>query len=113
MPAVLPTIGSPLQYGYRTKITPHFEAAPKSLLKKKQQDKTDKDEVTEQPDWLKIGFNVVGTRKVLDIEECPIATPVINQALTSEREKIIKCVFRQRLLTIATLNFGTQESIYL
>ncbi|KAF9441678.1 S-adenosyl-L-methionine-dependent methyltransferase [Macrolepiota fuliginosa MF-IS2] len=93
VPTVLPTIGSPLQYGYRTKITPHFEAAPKSLLKKKQNDKTDKDEVTEQPDWLKIGFNIVGTRRVLDIEECPISTPVINQALVAERAKIIKSAY--------------------
>ncbi|EKM75220.1 hypothetical protein AGABI1DRAFT_64825 [Agaricus bisporus var. burnettii JB137-S8] len=90
VPTILPTIGSPLQYGYRTKITPHFEAAPKSLLRKKQAEKTDKDEVTEQPDWLKIGFNIVGKRQVLDIEECPIATPVINQALTSERANIIR-----------------------
>jgi len=92
VPPVLPTIGSPLKYGYRTKITPHFEAAPKSLLKIKQQDKTDNDEVKEQPDWLKIGFNLVGTRKVLDIEECPIATPVINEALAIERTRVIRYV---------------------
>jgi tRNA (uracil-5-)-methyltransferase len=90
VPTVLPTIGSPLQYGYRTKITPHFEAAPKSLRQKKQGEKTDEDGVKEQPDWLKIGFNMVGTRKVLDIEECPIATPIINEALTSERANIIR-----------------------
>ncbi|KAF5346081.1 hypothetical protein D9756_010839 [Leucocoprinus leucothites] len=90
VPIVLPTIGSPLQYGYRTKITPHFEAASKSLLKKWQQANIDKDEVKEQPDWLKIGFNVVGTRKVLDIEECPIATPIINEALTTERARVIR-----------------------
>ena len=92
VPPVLPTIGSPLKYGYRTKITPHFEAAPKSLLKIKQQDKTDHDEVKEQPDWLKIGFNLVGTRKVLDIEECPIATPVINEALVIERARVVRYI---------------------
>jgi tRNA (uracil-5-)-methyltransferase len=90
VPTVLPTIGSPLQYGYRTKITPHFEAAPKSL-KKQQQDNVDKGEV-KQPDWLKIGFNIAGTRKVMDIEECPISTPVINEGLTAERARIIRCV---------------------
>jgi len=92
VPSVLPTIGSPLKYAYRTKITPHFEAAPKSLLKIKQQDKTDSEQVKEQPDWLKIGFNLVGTRKVLDIEECPIATPVINEAFATERARVIKYV---------------------
>jgi tRNA (uracil-5-)-methyltransferase len=61
-------------------------------MKMKEKDKTDKDDVEEQPDWLKIGFNVVGTRKVLDIEECPIATPVINEALTDERQRIVKYV---------------------
>jgi len=58
----------------------------------KQQDKTDHDEVKKQPDWLKIGFNLVGTRKVLDIEECPIATPVINEALAIERARVMRYV---------------------
>jgi tRNA (uracil-5-)-methyltransferase len=53
----LTTIGSPLQYGYRTKITPHFDAPPKG--KKKE-------------DWQTwIGFDTKGRRKVLDIEVSP------------------------------------------
>lgn len=31
VPDVLPTIGSPKQWGYRTKITPHFDAVPKTV----------------------------------------------------------------------------------
>lgn len=50
VPEIQTTIGSPLQYNYRTKITPHFE-----LSKKR------KDEV-------KIGFNKVNTKFPIDIE---------------------------------------------
>lgn len=59
----LPTIGttmpSPLQYGYRTKITPHFKEPPK---------KARKHEGPTKPEWLKIGFNINDTSQVLDIE---------------------------------------------
>jgi tRNA (uracil-5-)-methyltransferase len=58
----------------------------------RKQKQGDEDALEEQPEWLKIGFNVVGTRKVLDIEECPIATPVINEALTVERANIIQSI---------------------
>ena len=100
VPTVLPTIGSPKQYHYRTKITPHFEAPPKKV-RANPHPPTDP-----KPDWLKIGFNEIGTKKVIDIEvsphvfrfssplthcqECPIATPVLNDAFGPIREKIIQ-----------------------
>ena len=59
LPAIGATIPSPLQYGYRTKITPHFKEAPK---------KARKSELSTKPDWLKIGFNINHTSQVLDIE---------------------------------------------
>ncbi|KAG8742117.1 tRNA(m5U54)methyltransferase [Ceratobasidium sp. 414] len=37
---------------------------------------------------LRIGFNQMGRRSVLDIEECPIATPVLNAALGPAREQV-------------------------
>ncbi|EPQ61280.1 S-adenosyl-L-methionine-dependent methyltransferase [Gloeophyllum trabeum ATCC 11539] len=92
VPPILPTIASPLQYGYRTKITPHFEAPPKKL-QKQWQENGNQAESAEKPDWLKIGFNKIGTRKTIDIEECPIATPVLNQALGPLREGIIKNIY--------------------
>lgn len=61
VPTIEQTIGSPLQYGYRTKITPHFDAPPKKVQKEGISDDA-------KPDWLKIGFNKVGTRYVMDIE---------------------------------------------
>ncbi|KAF9491625.1 tRNA methyltransferase [Pleurotus eryngii] len=82
LPEIGSTIGSPLQYGYRTKITPHFEAPRQS-----QRQPLDLAEPT--PEWLKIGFNKVGTRTTMDIEDCPIATKTIRDALTPMREGII------------------------
>lgn len=65
IPEIQPTIGSPLQYGYRTKITPHFQAPPSKIdrtgLEAQVADGT-------KPHWLQIGFNVQGQNKVFDIE---------------------------------------------
>ncbi|THH27959.1 hypothetical protein EUX98_g6227 [Antrodiella citrinella] len=81
---VVSTIGSPLQYGYRTKITPHFESPLRDLKKHGRPADGSK------PDWFKIGFNVIGTRNTMDIEECPIATPTLNKALGPIREGILE-----------------------
>ncbi|KAJ3548487.1 hypothetical protein NMY22_g1238 [Coprinellus aureogranulatus] len=84
MPTIQPTAPSPLQYGYRTKLTPHFEGPSKKIQK------GPRPPTTEQPDWLTIGFNKIGTRKVMDIEECPIASPVINAQIGPMRKEIIE-----------------------
>lgn len=65
VPPILSTIASPLQYGYRTKITPHFDSPSKKLVKEQT------GPPTEKPPWLNIGFNREGTRKVMDIEVVP------------------------------------------
>ncbi|EJF58849.1 S-adenosyl-L-methionine-dependent methyltransferase [Dichomitus squalens] len=88
VPPIQPTIGSPLQYGYRTKLTPHFQRPPFSF--QKSQKRGEAPVVEGKPDWLKIGFHEVGTRHVMDIEGCPIATPVINKALGPVRDNVIK-----------------------
>ncbi|KLO17542.1 S-adenosyl-L-methionine-dependent methyltransferase, partial [Schizopora paradoxa] len=86
VPEILPTAPSPLQYGYRTKITPHFEAP----IKGPRRGKNSMPNVeTKVPDTVPIGFNMSGKR-VLDIEECPIATPVINRALGPLRQGVIE-----------------------
>lgn len=66
MPEVLPTISSPLQYHYRTKLTPHFDL-PRKGARNAPDTKAPVDPA-HRPEWLNIGFNRVGTRKVLDIE---------------------------------------------
>ncbi|KAF8599261.1 tRNA methyltransferase [Ceratobasidium sp. AG-I] len=91
VPSPLATMPSPLQFNYRTKITPHFDAPPSNRKRRGGKSKPaakgeDKDA---DADWeLRIGFNQMGRRSVLDIEECPIATPVLNAALGPAREQV-------------------------
>ncbi|KAK5100918.1 tRNA(m5U54)methyltransferase [Exophiala xenobiotica] len=80
VPEVKPTMGSPLQYGYRTKLSPHFDG-PKGWGNKK------------QAQWNgvpEIGYNMKGTRKVMDIESCPIGTDILQEGLRTERERVAK-----------------------
>ncbi|KAH9992499.1 S-adenosyl-L-methionine-dependent methyltransferase [Russula compacta] len=88
IPVIQSTIPSPLQYGYRTKITPHFDPPPKKLQK---QGSSLSEE--EKPSWLKVGFNQIGRRVVMDIEECPIATPVLNDVYGPMRDDIAKKIY--------------------
>jgi 23S rRNA (uracil1939-C5)-methyltransferase len=61
-----PCIGSPLQYGYRSKITPHYRTAPTDSA-------------------VAIGFQKADSRAIVDIPACPIASPAINERLPVER----------------------------
>ncbi|KZT24394.1 S-adenosyl-L-methionine-dependent methyltransferase [Neolentinus lepideus HHB14362 ss-1] len=91
LPSIEPTIASPLQYGYRTKITPHFDAPPRRIRAEYNNGTLEK--TKGQPEWLKIGFNKAGTKNPIDIEECPIATSTINQRLPELREAIINDIW--------------------
>lgn len=71
IPPVGDTVGSPLQYGYRTKLTPHYDPV-NSILGSD----------------IPIGFNAKERNRVMDIEQCPIATPIINEGMRFERQKI-------------------------
>ena len=124
VPEVRETVGSPKQWGYRTKITPHFDAPPnwarKAELNAKPKPELVREEETvngldmgvqeeAQPTrkWeCRIGFERKGRPGVLDIEvsttvvvlvnanqcafmqECPIATSVINLKLAEERARV-------------------------
>ncbi|KAJ1994364.1 tRNA(m5U54)methyltransferase [Coemansia spiralis] len=61
---------SPLPYGYRTKLTPHFDIQ-KSI----------------PPEQVAIGFNIVGQRRVLDIEDCIIGTDAVRQGAVKVRQE--------------------------
>ena len=74
-PTVEDTGASPLQYGYRTKLTPHFETPRK-------------DATSSAKKIPPIGFNRKGFNHVLDIESCPIAAPIIEEGLRIERAKV-------------------------
>ena len=69
--AVNPVIGSPKPYGYRSKITPHFNPP--------------RDPSTPPP----IGFLRQGTRfDIIDVPRCDIATEAINEKLPSARAAV-------------------------
>ncbi|KAK4189928.1 putative RNA methyltransferase [Podospora australis] len=82
VPEVLETIGSPLQYNYRTKLTPHFDG-PKGNIPRKGA-AAQKPHTSCPP----IGFTPKTSRNVLDIEDCPIATPAVRQGLRDERKRM-------------------------
>ena len=71
-PPVLPTHPSPRQYGYRSKLTPHW-------------DKPRADGVPGA-----VGFLQFGKRQLVDVPQCPIATEAINKALPEAREELRK-----------------------
>ena len=83
VPAVGETMPSPLQYGYRTKLTPHFDGPPGFQRRRRGQGPRAAFEAC--PD---VGFMRKGQRKVMDIEDCPIGTEVVLKGLTRERERI-------------------------
>ncbi|KHN99213.1 tRNA (uracil-5-)-methyltransferase [Metarhizium album ARSEF 1941] len=82
VPAIQDTIGSPLQYGYRTKLTPHFDGPPGFRPSKR---KAAKASFESCPD---IGFMQKGKRKVLDVEDCPIGTSAVRLGMARERERM-------------------------
>lgn len=89
LPDVLPTLASPLQYKYRTKLTPHFEL-PRELRKPRGKGKGGQTLSSSQAATfdVNIGFHKYGGKDVLDIEECPIATRTINAALPGEMDRV-------------------------
>ena len=86
VPAIGDTMGSPLQYGYRTKLTPHFDGPPgrSSMRKGKEGNRPGFGEVPP------IGFMMKGRRTTIDIEDCPIGTEAVRQGMKRERERVTK-----------------------
>ena len=84
IPAIDDTIGSPLQYGYRTKLTPHFDGPPGILSRKAKRSHTE----IKWNEVPPIGFMQKGTRKTLDIEDCPIGTDTVRLGLRLERKRV-------------------------
>ncbi|KOS48819.1 hypothetical protein ACN38_g280 [Penicillium nordicum] len=82
IPELVPTIGetfaSPMQFGYRTKLTPHFAHGGAG--------KGSKD--GEEPKVPPIGFTYKNRRLDMDIEDCPLGTDIVRRGLTSERKRV-------------------------
>ncbi|MCJ1324167.1 tRNA(m5U54)methyltransferase [Thelotrema lepadinum] len=84
LPEVEDTIGSPLQYGYRTKLTPHFDGPPGMKRHNRGEPRASFQEVPP------IGFMQKGTRWTIDIEDCPIGTDVVRDGMKQERVRVTK-----------------------
>ena len=84
------TVGTTHLYGYRTKITPHYDTP-------------------NLRDSLKIGFQKRGTRTVIDIDQCMIATPNINEKYLLARRAVTDMVAKKMPKKGATLLFRECE----
>jgi tRNA (uracil-5-)-methyltransferase len=84
VPKIHDTVGSPLQYGYRTKLTPHFDGPPEYRSRTNRKGGT-KRVFEDIPD---IGFMQKGQRKTLDIEDCPIGTEAVRMGMKKERLRV-------------------------
>jgi tRNA/tmRNA/rRNA uracil-C5-methylase (TrmA/RlmC/RlmD family) len=81
--AVAPVIGSPREFGYRSKITPHFQAGRGGPLGRPPEDGAPSGRALPP-----IGFLKQGSRfELVDVPQCPIATPEINAKLPEVRAK--------------------------
>ena len=85
IPEIGDTIGSPLQYSYRTKLTPHFDRPPGIVSRTARRSGLGEHGFAEAPP---IGFMQKGRRRTIDIEECPIGTKVVNLGMKRERKKV-------------------------
>ncbi|KAF1915171.1 S-adenosyl-L-methionine-dependent methyltransferase [Ampelomyces quisqualis] len=83
IPTIGDTIGSPLQYGYRTKLTPHFDGPPDA--RRSDGRNGIKRSFKEMPP---IGFMKKGTRITMDIEDCPIGTDAVRNGNKRERKRV-------------------------
>ncbi|MCJ1395544.1 tRNA(m5U54)methyltransferase [Xylographa bjoerkii] len=87
VPEIGATIGSPLQYGYRTKLTPHFDGPPGRHGRGPRKNGTERKGFTEVPP---IGFMLKGMRRTIDIEDCPIGTDAVRLGMARERARVAK-----------------------
>ncbi|ETI21583.1 hypothetical protein G647_07930 [Cladophialophora carrionii CBS 160.54] len=101
VPPVDDTIGSPLRYGYRTKITPHYDGCSRSNPWKQ----------GDQPPPFGFGKKNQNQGKVLDIEQCPIATEILNAGLKIEREKVAQTFWKKRTGTTVLLRESTKREM--
>lgn len=98
IPTIGDTIGSPAQYGYRTKLTPHFPKPSKTGEGENQ--------TTAIPP---IGFNYKGRQAVLDIEDCPLGTDIVRMGLKSERKRVMENIHTYKLGATLLLRESTRR----
>ena len=78
---VLPTVGTNEVFGYRSKITPHYQAPREIGVTANGDSKYAIDE---------IGFQKSSNRQLVDVPECPIATEAINSSYKAKRAQLLE-----------------------
>ena len=104
IPTIGDTIGSPLQYGYRTKLTPHFDGPPDA--RRSDGRNGIKRSFKEVP---AIGFMKKGTRITMDIEDCPIGTDAVRAGNKRERQRVVDTLSTYRKGATILLRENTQR----
>jgi tRNA/tmRNA/rRNA uracil-C5-methylase (TrmA/RlmC/RlmD family) len=87
--AINDVIGTDQLYGYRSKITPHYDAPHKNT----------------KAEDVKIGFQKRGTRSTVDIDQCIITTDAINAKYKEKREAVRQSIRKSLPKKGATLLF--------
>ncbi len=86
---VAPVIGSPREFGYRSKITPHFNPPRKSHRGGDSGQQRPAAAISATESSMPIGFLQLGTRSnIVDVPRCEIATEAINEQLTRTRAEV-------------------------
>jgi len=86
--SVEPCLGTAEVFGYRSKLTPHYDYPVKSRRGRKNVGPAQIDD----PDVKRIeaiGFQKQASRQLIDIPQCPIGTPEVNVAYATLREKLL------------------------
>lgn len=104
LPEVGDTIGSPLQYGYRTKLTPHFDGPPDA--RRSDGRNGIRRTFKEVPP---IGFMKKGTRLTIDIEDCPIGTDAVRAGNKRERRYVAENLGQYKRGATVLLRENTQR----
>lgn len=84
LPVVSDTQPSPLQYSYRTKLTPHFNLPYSKHGSKLEYAPQLGFGAKGRPTWRETAG---GSSSILDIEECSIGTEIINKGMDNERKR--------------------------
>ena len=102
VPQVAETGISPRQYGYRTKLTPHFDGPARERGREKER------KYTSVPP---IGFTFKGRKKVMDIESCPIGTEIVQEGLKKERTHVATNISKYKNGATLLLRETTERSL--
>ncbi len=87
-PPVLDTIGTDEVFGYRSKITPHYDAPMQKKALKRARGNGDAATTSNVACEIgPIGFKEKSSHRLVDVPYCHIATPAINDALRRAREE--------------------------